>query len=146
MNLSGHRLIYLPSILALADIAATLVGQPDSYWRGDYTAAHDANPAVVFALGISPWLSLPAAVLWVALIAFLMLYTSPLWRRRIYLFLCISHFVFVAGWIIRYEALLIIPVALTGVCIAALMRKQFFQDLKRTLPAPVFYATGSTAL
>lgn len=60
---SGAPLIALPCVLALLDIAATLLGQPPGYWQGDRSAVLDANPLVRMALGYSPWLSVPAATL-----------------------------------------------------------------------------------
>ena len=100
---SGSHLIGLPSSLALADIGATLLGQPAEYWQGRFELAHDANPLVVMALRISPWLALPGAVAWLFFVASLMLFLPPTGRRGAFLFLSIAHLVFVWGWIVRWD-------------------------------------------
>lgn len=127
----GCHLVALPSVLALADIGATLIGQPKGYWRGDYSLAFDANPLVTMALGVTPWLALPAALIWCGMIGLVMLVFPALWRRRAYLLLCVAHLIFVWGWVIRWELGFGLLVAFVAGGIAWIMRRQIIEDRRR---------------
>ncbi len=125
---SGTHLILLPAFLSFCDIAATLIFQPKAYWDGDLSLASDANPAVRVALGISPLLSIPAAIIWLAFISLLMTTLPPLWRQRSYVFLCLTHFVFVWGWIIRWNPLHGAAVTPLAIVVIVIMHRQIRAD------------------
>lgn len=105
MKTADKRLIALPSILALMDVAVTLAGQPSGYWQGMRSLATDANPLVEQALQITPLLAIPASLAWIAMIWTIMSYLPPKWRRASYIFLCLSHLTFVWTWIYQWAPL-----------------------------------------
>lgn len=125
---SGKHLIPLPAVLSIADILVTLLAQPRAFWNGDLSVAVDANPAVVIALNISPWLAIPAAIIWFGFICLMMTALSHLWRRRVYVFLCVAHLIFVWGWIIRWDGRLGTVFGFAALGIFILMHKQFLVD------------------
>lgn len=143
LNRSGAHLIALPTLLSLCDIGATLFFQPKAYWAGDLSVASDANPAVRVALNLSPLLSVPAAIIWFALICLIMTVLSPLWRRRCYLFLCLSHLIFVWGWIIRWDLRYGTVFAFAAGVIALIMHRQILTDRRLEKSAGKLDQTGS---
>lgn len=131
ISAQGAHLIALLTVLSVFDIVATLLGQPGEYWKGDYSAAVDANPIVVVALTISPYLSILGGILWFGFISLLMMTLSPVWRRQCYLFLCIAHLIFIWGWIVRWDLRCGIVFGCVAVGVAKLMLRQYENDLNR---------------
>jgi len=125
---SGKSLIFLPSLLGLSDIAATLLGQTAGYWSGNRVEARDANPAVRWALELTPFLAVPAAIGWIGMITILMTTLPPSWRQRCYLFLCIAHLIFVWGWIVRWNPILGGVFSLVAILVAFVMVRQIRND------------------
>jgi hypothetical protein len=61
--------LVMPAWLWLAaDVALTLAGQPNDYWKGDYTNAVEANPLAYPILARGPWPFLLLAAVWAMLI------------------------------------------------------------------------------
>lgn len=124
----GQRFIILPSLLGVGDIIATLLGQTRGYWQGDWSQAMDANPLVRIALEISPLLSIPAAVIWTTLIAIAMTSLEPLWRRRLYVLLCVAHLIFIWGWIVRADLGHGMFFSFFALLVATVMRRQLLLE------------------
>ncbi|BCX48361.1 hypothetical protein HAHE_22690 [Haloferula helveola] len=118
------RRAVLPSVLALADVIATLLGQPAAYWQGDLQAATDANPLVVRALRFSPWLSIPGWLAWVGMIVTFMLAAAPVWRVRALVFLCLAHLCFVWAWVLKWNLVAGLSFSLVAFWVTVLMRHQ----------------------
>lgn len=107
------RLWPLPATIASGDVLVTLIRQPASYWRGDLASAYDFNPIVVWALNQSPWLALPGWLAWLGMIALTVCLLPRGWAIRWSIFLSISHYICLAGWLIRWDwrfLLIVIPV------------------------------------
>jgi len=118
----------MPSLLALMDVIATLLGQPEAYWNGNLDVATDANPAVVYALKISPWLAAPAAVAWVLMLTVFMLTLAPPWRRCIYIFFSLAHLTFVWTWVVQWNLSTGIAFVIFAILIIQVMHLQLKYD------------------
>lgn len=55
-----------PVLFALGDCLATVWGQPQNYWIGDYDAANEGNPVVLWCMMLHPSLFALLTVVWVA--------------------------------------------------------------------------------
>ena len=114
------RLLFIPWLLALFDVAATLYYQPGDYWNGDYSHASDGNPLVLLALRIHPLLAIPGTMMWLAISWFLLCHPAVWIALRTYVVLLIGHTIGGCGWLLRYHpqgALLYVMIALTVLCL-----------------------------
>jgi hypothetical protein len=91
------RLIVLPVMLSLIDVAVTLHYQPPGYWGRDRSQLIEANPLVWIALRLHPALLIPGCIGWYALFFFLIFY-PPAWiGLRCHVAWVFSHLVAIAG-------------------------------------------------
>jgi hypothetical protein len=97
------RLMFLPFLLAIFDVALTLYYQPGDYWNGNYAHASDGNPLVLLALRIHPIWMLPGTVMWLMIVWFLLLHTASWIALRVYVIVLIGHTIGGCGWLLRYH-------------------------------------------
>ena len=97
--------LLLPALVACAaDVALTLTGQPDGYWRGDYGLAVEGNPLAHPLLVRSPWVFVALAVGWCIAFSAIVL----MWAHRagewVAVLVTIGHAVGGASWLARLGA------------------------------------------
>ncbi|MBP3960323.1 hypothetical protein J8F10_34275 [Gemmata sp. G18] len=79
--------LLLPAVCLFAgDISMTLMGQPDTYWAGDYSTAAEYNPIAYPLLARHPALFVAGMLLWLGLSAALVLW----WRHPITVWLAMA--------------------------------------------------------
>ncbi|MEM8783497.1 MAG: hypothetical protein AAGE65_11665 [Planctomycetota bacterium] len=71
-------LMAMPWAAFVADLGFTLLGQPDAYWQGDYTAHREANPVGQWWLAWHP-LAFAAAGLIYGLLMTGLIYAAARW-------------------------------------------------------------------
>ena len=97
------RLMVLPLVISLIDMAVTLRYLPPGYWSGDRSQLIEANPLVWIALRLHPALLIPGCIGWYVLFFFLIFY-PPAWiGLRCHVAWVVSHLVAIAGWLLRYD-------------------------------------------
>ena len=97
--------LLLPAVVVWsADVALTLMGQPDGYWRGDYGLAVEANPLMYPLLVCSPWVFVAVALGWCVAFSAIVL----MWTRRagewVAVLVTIGHLAGGASWLARLGA------------------------------------------
>lgn len=95
------RLMALPVVLSLIDMAVTLYYQPPGYWNGDRSQLIEANPLVWIALRIHPALLIPGCLGWYAIFYFLIFHTPAWVGLRCHVLWVIAHLIAIAGWLLR---------------------------------------------
>lgn len=91
----------LPPLVAFtADVVATLQGQPDEYWAGDYQQVLEGNPIPRWLLEISPWVAVAAGAVWAAIFALIVRY----WRygKWVAVLITAGHTFGACTWLIRF--------------------------------------------
>ena len=85
----------------VADVSLTLVGQPDSFWDGDYTTALEANPIVhpILTLGPGPFILL--AILWAMFCGLFVVYFPYRLVTWFVLIAALSHAFGGCTWLVR---------------------------------------------
>jgi hypothetical protein len=86
-------------VFGVSDMALTLYGQPDAYWRGDRGAANELNPVAWQFLALDPLAFVVVGLLWVAgcSLALLALPARLAWSCG--LLLQFGHTLGVATWV-----------------------------------------------
>lgn len=97
------RLMVLPLVISLVDMAVTLRYQPPGYSSGDRSQLIEANPLVWIALRLHPALLIPGCIGWYVLFFFRIFY-PPAWiGLRCHVAWVVSHLIAIAGWLLRYD-------------------------------------------
>lgn len=107
------RLLAMPFLLSLIDLAVTLYFQPEDYWRGNRSVVIEGNPIARWAFSAHPLMIVPGFVGWYALVIPL-IFKTPAWiGLRVHVFLVLGHGVTISGWLLRYGG---IPWGLLALC------------------------------
>ncbi len=95
------RLLAVPLILSLIDLAVTLHFQPVEYWQGNRSVVVEGNPIARLALSIHPLWIIPGFIGWYGLV-FPLIFKTPAWfGLRLSIFLVLGHLTMISGWLIR---------------------------------------------
>lgn len=93
----------LPVAVCLTDAGLTLLGQPDSYWQGDYLSVIEGNPLPRWLLEFHPLAFVLVLAGWVLCFSLLILLLPRRWACCAYLAVLFGHSVGAASWLLRLE-------------------------------------------
>ena len=101
-SLRKFELVVYPTFAACLDGLLTIVGQPDSYSRGDLPSAHELNPIGFLFLSASPVVFGIGLLIWVAAFGLMIAVSKKPFAGRGSLIISGLHIFGASTWLIRY--------------------------------------------
>jgi len=98
----GTRRLWLcvpPTIFTLGDYVMTMWWQPAGYWAGDYDAACEGNPVVLWCMTVHPTAFHGLTFLWIAAFSFFILKTPRTLALMASLSISFSHAFCTGTWL-----------------------------------------------
>ena len=114
------------------DAAATLVGQPDGYWLGDYGTALELNPLFHKLLVIGPWAFVLAAAASMAFFFTVLRFFNPTLASAVLFLAAILHFAAAGSWIIKIPYWGIVVLLFVGLAIKKLLDRDWDRFVRLT--------------
>ena len=103
LKLHPHRVWFcVPVGLFLTlDVTFTLIGQPATYWAGDWQTANEANPIAYRLLAANPWLFAASAAVWVVLLGVVITVWNSLLSNVLAMVVAVAHVFGGSSWLLH---------------------------------------------
>jgi hypothetical protein len=127
-----------PAALCLLDYSLTLLGQPATYWAGNYASYNEDDPLGGWALGKHPLAFLVYMLLWIALVSAPVLVLPRSLAKIVSLAVAMGHATGAASWarlmLGRYEVYPILFLACAALTVWSWHKADLMATESRSLP------------
>lgn len=94
--------LFVPIGLFLTlDVTFTMIGQPATYWAGDWPTANEANPIAYWLLAANPWLFAASAAVWVVLLGAVIFIWNSRLSNTLAMIVAVAHAFGGSSWLLH---------------------------------------------